>query len=77
MLDNAFQKIKDALEQRWVDAGAPSHATESILNDMDTKQSVGLMLEAADMLKEWIDTSGIAASADELKTLKMVEEARR
>lgn len=75
MLDSASQQIKDALEKRWVDAGAPVHATELILGDMDKKTSRSLLIEATDMLKDWIDLDANGATAEEITALALAKEA--
>ncbi|MEG0868715.1 MAG: hypothetical protein RSD49_17470 [Hafnia sp.] len=75
MIEHASQLIKDALEKRWVDAGAPKHATESILKDMDQKCYPGLLIEACDMLKHWIDIGEGTANPDETDALNKAKDA--
>jgi hypothetical protein len=75
MLDSASQHIKNALEKRWVDAGAPVHATELILGDMDTKTNRGLLIEACDMLNDWIALDAYGPTADETTALTLAKEA--
>lgn len=77
MFERTFEKLKNALEVRWATGGPLMNASGLVLDDMDKKQSIGLLIEAADLLQEWIKNDPNGASIEEIEILKLVEEDRR
>ena len=77
MFERTFESLKNILEKRWASGGPLMNTSALVLEDMDKKQSVGLMIEASDLLKEWIKEDPNGATPEEASILKEVEDARR